>query len=82
MIDIAPPVPASLRIARDQGTRPRIEDDEMVGVRPGVIPGVFNKPLADVVNILLASRERDMNAAPIPARAIVGDIDITRIGKA
>jgi hypothetical protein len=54
----------------------------MVGVRPGVIPGVFNKPLADVVNILLAFRERDMNAAPIPARAIVGDIDITRIGKA
>jgi hypothetical protein len=54
----------------------------MVSVRPGVIPGVFDKPLADVVNILLASMERDMNAAPILARAIVADIDITRIGKA
>jgi hypothetical protein len=65
VIDVTPPVPTCLRIRRQIRTRHglRIEDDEMVRISPRIVPGVVDETLADIVDVLFASVESDMDAA-------------------
>jgi hypothetical protein len=67
-VDIATPVPTTVRverraeighrIARD---RLRIEDDQMIGIGPFVIPRMLNVAVRDRIVILLAAMQCDMD---------------------
>src|SRR5258705_11219301 len=65
MVDVAPPVPAGLRIGWQVRTRLRlrIENDQVVRIGPGIVAGVVHEPAADVADVLPASMECDVNAA-------------------
>jgi hypothetical protein len=77
MIDVTPPVPTCLRIERRERTGRGlwIENNEMIGIRPGIIPGVINKLSIDIAGVLLASVKCDVDAASLAVGAIFGDED-------
>src|SRR5437667_3235151 len=73
MVDVAPPVPAGLRISWQVRTRLRlrIENNQMVRIRPGIVAGVIHEPSVDVTDVLFASVECDVNAASTTLLAIL-----------
>src|ERR1700722_10525714 len=75
VIDVTPPVPTRLRIGRQIRTRRGlwIEGDEMVRVRPGIVPGVVDETLPDIADVLFASVESEMDAARATFRTVPGD---------
>src|SRR5258705_2521323 len=84
MVDIAPPVPAGLRISWQVRTRfrLRIENDQVVRIRPGIVAGVVHEPPADVADVLLASMEYDMNAASTALLAILRHEHVAGVAQA
>src|SRR3954464_10715997 len=72
MIDVTPPDPASLRIGGRvrTGAGLRIENDQLVGIRPGVVTGVVHETPADLTCVLLAAVEGDVNAASAALLAV------------
>src|SRR5258705_7953606 len=84
MVDVAPPVPAGLRIGWQVRTRLRlrIENDQVVRIRPGIVAGVRHEPPADVADILLASMECDVNAASTALLAILRHERVAGLGQA
>ena len=68
---ITPPVPASFRIAADlawirqpqPGNGLRVQNDDVVGIRPRIVSGVSEEELVDLVHALLAAMECNVKAA-------------------
>lgn len=81
---VAPPVPARLRVERQQRcprARPRrrrlrVENDQVIVIRPRVVAGVLIEGAADLVVRLPATVEGDMHTASLAARAGSGHVGV------
>jgi hypothetical protein len=84
VIDVTPPIPASFRIGRQVRARfgLRVENNEMVGIGPGIISGVIDEMSVDVADVLLAAMERDVDAARSTVLAVLRNENITGIAQA
>ena len=84
LIDVAPPVPARLRIKRQIPIRRglRIEHNQMIGVCPGIVSGIIDETPTDIANILLASMQNDMNAARRAVFACFGNEHVAGVAQA
>src|SRR5262249_55048009 len=59
----------------------RVEDDEMVGICPGIVSGVIDKPPADLAGVLRASMKHDMDATLSTVVTVLRDENVADIAQ-
>ena len=71
VVDVTPQIPAPLRIVRPgsaRGDRLRIKHDQAIGICPGIVPGMIDETLLDIVDRLPATVQGDMDPACLAIR--------------